>query len=158
MQRRDAREEEWKPLMRPCVIRELSRPNEALTYLSYQPPSAPSCLLHTRTPTNTDDTQPRSRQTLLPGHDVTVLLSRREANACDEEEEEEEEKKTRELRRRRGRSLLTTFGAMITLCGRLGFARTRQRGRRMLCRRCRIAESRYTSARHACIFDGPLQD
>ena len=26
---------EWKPLMRPCVIRELSRPNEALTYLSY---------------------------------------------------------------------------------------------------------------------------
>lgn len=28
-------EGEWKPLMRPCVIRELSRPNEALTYLSY---------------------------------------------------------------------------------------------------------------------------
>lgn len=95
MQRRDAREEEWKPLMRPCVIRELSRPNEALTYLSYQPPSVPSCLLHTRTPTNTDDTQLRSRQTLLPGHDVTVLLSRREANACDEEEEEEEEKKNK---------------------------------------------------------------
>lgn len=55
MQLRDAGEEEWKPLMRPCVIRELSRPNEALTYLSYQPPSAPSCLLHTRTPTNTDE-------------------------------------------------------------------------------------------------------
>lgn len=28
-----ADEGEWKPLMRPCVIRELSRPNEALTYL-----------------------------------------------------------------------------------------------------------------------------
>lgn len=27
--------EKWKPLMRPCVIRELSRPNEALTYLGY---------------------------------------------------------------------------------------------------------------------------
>lgn len=27
--------EKWKPLMRPCVIRELSRPNEALTYLRY---------------------------------------------------------------------------------------------------------------------------
>lgn len=35
--------------MRPCVIRELSRPNEALTYLSYQPPLAPSCLPHTPT-------------------------------------------------------------------------------------------------------------
>lgn len=63
---------EWKPLMRPCVIRELSRPNEALTYLSYQPPLAPpSSLLHTSTPTNTEATEYRGQD------DVTVLLSHR---------------------------------------------------------------------------------
>lgn len=30
-----------QPLMRPCVIRELSRPNEALTHLSYEPSQPP---------------------------------------------------------------------------------------------------------------------
>jgi len=52
---RAAGERKWKPLMRPCVIRELSRPNEALTYLSYQPLLAPSCLLHTQTSMYTDE-------------------------------------------------------------------------------------------------------
>lgn len=44
---------------------------------------------HRRTLTNT---QPRSRRTPLPGHNVTVLLlSRRKANACDEEEEKQDD-------------------------------------------------------------------
>lgn len=52
--------------MRPCVIRELSRPNEALTYLTYQPPSFPPSMPG-EPPTHLDtEAKPRGEHRALP--------------------------------------------------------------------------------------------
>lgn len=76
--------------MRPCVIRELSRPNEALTYLGYRPPSFSSLLLRLTLSASLSSSLlclvPLSRDlpyfvvpifSLLPGDDASHHLSSR---------------------------------------------------------------------------------
>lgn len=80
MVREREREGEWKPLMRPCVIRELSRPNEALTYLSYQPPRlSPPVRLPPEPPTTATNTGKAKAVSLLslPSLSLLSLLRRR---------------------------------------------------------------------------------